>query len=136
MEQDRRAKAQKADEGWDPAPEIIPLQFRRGMDTARVTDKAAVAGEEYNNRKEAAMPRGDKTGPMGAGPMSGRGAGFCNGFQTAGFQNTGRGFGCGRAFGFRRFAQPAQSAPTSEIDALKEQMNRIEQKLKELLDRS
>ena len=39
------------------------------------------------------MPRGDGTGPMGMGPMTGKGAGYC-----AGYQNTGFGFGCGRGF--------------------------------------
>ena len=31
------------------------------------------------------MPFGDRTGPMGLGPMTGRGAGFCAGFGTPGF---------------------------------------------------
>ena len=42
------------------------------------------------------MPRGDGTGPMGAGPMTGRGAGFCAGFRMPGFVNRwmgGGGFG-------------------------------------------
>ena len=29
------------------------------------------------------MPRGDKTGPMGVGPMTGRGSGLCMGIGTA-----------------------------------------------------
>jgi hypothetical protein len=33
------------------------------------------------------MPGGDRTGPRGAGPMSGRAAGFCNGYDVAGFAN-------------------------------------------------
>ncbi|MGA2062496.1 MAG: DUF5320 domain-containing protein [Thermoguttaceae bacterium] len=33
------------------------------------------------------MPRGDGTGPMGMGPMTGRGAGFCGGNGAAGFMN-------------------------------------------------
>jgi hypothetical protein len=33
------------------------------------------------------MPRGDRTGPMGWGPMTGRGAGFCAGFGVPGFMN-------------------------------------------------
>ena len=33
------------------------------------------------------MPFGDGTGPMGLGPMTGRGAGYCAGFGTAGFAN-------------------------------------------------
>lgn len=69
------------------------------------------------------MPGGDRTGPIGAGPMTGRGAGYCSGFDVPGFANNipearglarGRGFayyrkgmGLGRArgrgFGFRSF---------------------------------
>ncbi|MCP5514514.1 MAG: DUF5320 domain-containing protein [Spirochaetales bacterium] len=33
------------------------------------------------------MPRGDRTGPAGAGPMTGRGAGFCAGTGVPGFEN-------------------------------------------------
>jgi hypothetical protein len=67
--------------------------------------------------------------------MTGRGAGFCAGFNTAGFQNAGGGFGrgCGRGFGFRnRFAQPVQPSQTTELSELKEQMARIEKRLEEL----
>jgi hypothetical protein len=55
------------------------------------------------------MPRGNRTGPMGMGPMTGRGAGYCAGFGAHGFMNpmTGRGAGlgfgrgrCGRGVGF------------------------------------
>ena len=47
------------------------------------------------------MPRGDGTGPMGMGPMTGRAAGFCAGFGTPGFANPlgGRGFGMGAGRG-------------------------------------
>ncbi|MGI6415636.1 MAG: DUF5320 domain-containing protein [Thermoguttaceae bacterium] len=46
------------------------------------------------------MPGGDRTGPMGMGPMTGRGAGFCAGFATPGFVSGGRGFfGRGRGGG-------------------------------------
>jgi len=33
------------------------------------------------------MPRGDGTGPMGLGPMTGRGAGYCAGSGVPGFMN-------------------------------------------------
>ncbi|MFH0960082.1 MAG: DUF5320 domain-containing protein [Pseudomonadota bacterium] len=33
------------------------------------------------------MPRGDGTGPMGMGAMSGRAAGFCSGSGTPGYSN-------------------------------------------------
>ena len=42
------------------------------------------------------MPFGDRTGPLGQGPRTGRGAGFCGGFGGAGFMNRGGGFGRGR----------------------------------------
>lgn len=41
------------------------------------------------------MPRGDGTGPAGIGPLTGRGAGFCNGFNVPGYANPGAGFGYG-----------------------------------------
>ena len=46
------------------------------------------------------MPGGDRTGPMGMGPMTGRAAGYCVGSPTPGFMNApgGRGFR-GRGFG-------------------------------------
>ncbi len=48
------------------------------------------------------MPRGDRTGPMGMGPMTGRGAGFCSGVGVPGFMNAmpargGMGMGRGAA---------------------------------------
>ncbi len=56
------------------------------------------------------MPAGDGTGPLGAGPMTGRAAGYCAGFSVPGYMNpwpggargywrTGRGFGRGLGFG-------------------------------------
>lgn len=44
------------------------------------------------------MPGGDGTGPMGYGPMTGRGAGYC----TGGYTNIGFGRGRGRGRGFGR----------------------------------
>lgn len=49
------------------------------------------------------MPRGDRTGPAGQGPMTGRGAGYCTGYSVPGFMNPGpgrggAGFGLGRGF--------------------------------------
>ncbi len=34
------------------------------------------------------MPKGDRTGPMGTGARSGRGAGYCNEFNMPGYANT------------------------------------------------
>jgi hypothetical protein len=33
------------------------------------------------------MPRGDRTGPAGMGPMTGRAAGYCAGYGTPGYMN-------------------------------------------------
>jgi len=46
------------------------------------------------------MPRGDRTGPAGLGPMTGRAAGFCAGYSVPGYMNPARGWGRGRGFGF------------------------------------
>lgn len=51
------------------------------------------------------MPGGDRTGPAGYGPMSGRGMGYCAGYPNPGFtRGWGRGFGggWGRGRGFGR----------------------------------
>ncbi len=57
------------------------------------------------------MPRGDRTGPWGRGPRTGRAAGYCAGFKAPGYMNPipgrnywgrGRGFGRGRGRGFGR----------------------------------
>ena len=47
------------------------------------------------------MPGGDGTGPVGMGPMTGRGAGYCAGYAVPGYANPGGGrfFGFGRGFG-------------------------------------
>lgn len=46
------------------------------------------------------MPGGDKSGPMGNGPMTGRGTGFCNGNKQESYRV--RRSGRGRNFGFER----------------------------------
>jgi hypothetical protein len=48
------------------------------------------------------MPAGDRTGPWGMGPRTGRGFGYCSGFQAPGFMLSGPGLGFGRGFGSRR----------------------------------
>jgi len=49
------------------------------------------------------MPRGDGTGPMGMGAMTGRGLGSCAGYGVPGYMSPGyRGIGFGRGRGFRR----------------------------------
>jgi len=59
------------------------------------------------------MPRGDGTGPAGLGPMTGRAAGYCAGYNTPGYMNPygGRGYFAwgrgwfGRGRGWRNWAR-------------------------------
>ena len=56
--------------------------------------------EQGNNvRREHVMPGGDRTGPQGEGPMTGRGLGFCGSFAAPGYARGdvgwGRGYGAG-----------------------------------------
>ncbi|MFW9829254.1 MAG: DUF5320 domain-containing protein [Candidatus Thorarchaeota archaeon] len=57
------------------------------------------------------MPGGDRTGPRGLGPRTGRGLGYCAGYDTPGFtkgpgmwlgRGRGWGIGYGRGFGYGR----------------------------------
>lgn len=74
------------------------------------------------------MPRGDRTGPMGYGPRSGRGLGIC-GFAAGRAAFVGRGFGRGISRGLsvgRRFwPRATQSKDTieNEISYLEERLN-------------
>ncbi len=102
------------------------------------------------------MPRGDRTGPMGAGPRTGRGLGYCGDYDTPGFANPafgrgfGRGCGWGGGFGWRhrffaagpagwgypRYAAPTKeetlSALKAEADWLKDQLENIQKHIDEL----
>ncbi|MCF7974822.1 MAG: DUF5320 domain-containing protein [Phycisphaerae bacterium] len=75
------------------------------------------------------MPGGDRTGPMGAGPMTGRGAGYCAGYGMPGYtgRGFGRGLGGGRGFGRgwhrgmgARFHAWWQNTPVSQPDPIQE----------------
>lgn len=108
------------------------------------------------------MPQGDRTGPMGQGPLTGRRLGFCSGYDTPGYtkgfgsgmgygfgfgrgMGRGRGFGRGRNFG-RAFTGFYYDMPwthtiskedeirmlKSEAEALKHSQSDIERRLKEL----
>ena len=51
------------------------------------------------------MPRGDRTGPAGMGSLTGRGLGYCAGFDSPGYMRTpglGRGLGLGWGPGWGR----------------------------------
>jgi len=105
------------------------------------------------------MPGGDRTGPLGAGPRTGRAAGFCGGYEMPGYANPvtgfgrGMGFGRGRGWRFRGWAgsgvspwgaQPMYtgSGPvspeqekeilTQEAEALQRELNTINKRLSDL----
>jgi len=59
------------------------------------------------------MPRGDRTGPAGMGPMTGRGAGYCAGYPTPGYMNPyGGRFGGGLGWGRGRFTGLPYAPPS------------------------
>jgi len=78
------------------------------------------------------MPKGDGTGPMGNGPMSGRGFGNCTGYGT------GRSFGFGRGLcnRIRMFASPNQNVEKAflqeEADVLQTRLNTVRKRLDEM----
>lgn len=45
------------------------------------------------------MPRGNRTGPMGMGPMTGHRGGYCVGNNAPGYTNRGPGYGFGAGWG-------------------------------------
>ncbi|MEA4849317.1 MAG: DUF5320 domain-containing protein [Clostridiaceae bacterium] len=85
------------------------------------------------------MPRGDGTGPMGMGQMTGRGAGFCAGFAAPGYANRvgfGCGFGGGRGFRRMFYANTRAYEPdTSEKELLSRQAEFLENQLQQVKKR-
>jgi len=111
------------------------------------------------------MPWGDRTGPAGMGPMTGRAAGYCAGYSVPGYMNPipgggwygrgygrgyGYGWGRGRGWGWRAGAYPSYPppaygyppypyspapAPQEEAIALKEQAKLMEEDLKAIKKR-
>lgn len=83
------------------------------------------------------MPRGDRTGPLGYGPRSGRGLGIC-GFPAGRGAFAGRGFGVGRGIGFgRRFWTENTSSKGTiqeEISLLEEQLHELKSMLKDTVE--
>ncbi len=108
------------------------------------------------------MPRGDGTGPMGFGSMTGRAAGYCAGYPAPGFANPAVGFGWrgrggrgGRGFGGRfwgagcpgwvypgygapaanPFFQSGAADPELEAGMLTNEIEMMERSLKEAKER-
>lgn len=110
------------------------------------------------------MPRGDRTGPAGAGPMTGRGAGYCAGYAVPGYVNPGfsrggggfgRGFergwsGRGRGwrnrywatgfpvpmpYGFPAYPYTQEPTPKQEAELLKQEADDLKVQLEEIQSR-
>jgi hypothetical protein len=89
------------------------------------------------------MPRGDRTGPNGFGPMTGRKMGFCAGNNAPGYMNQGFGYRRGRGFGYKRiyWDEPIAEIPRTEykeptkkeqLEELKAEKKAIEKVIEEL----
>ncbi|HPE62864.1 MAG TPA: DUF5320 domain-containing protein [Methanothrix sp.] len=108
------------------------------------------------------MPGGDRTGPAGYGPRTGRGMGYCSGSDAPGYFNAGFGgpFGAGRGGGLGRGGggrgrcmrfwsrgpefwsaapgagfvpyPPAAPSPEAEMAGLEEVAERLEAQLKSI----
>ena len=79
------------------------------------------------------MPRYDKTGPQGKGPLTGRGLGECDGVKDCDFSEYGLGRRKGGRFFLRRNRGRIFSEDISlfdEIKALKEKISNLESQLK------
>lgn len=82
------------------------------------------------------MPRRDGTGPMGAGPMTGRGLGLCTGANAVKYGaglglGLGLGLACRRGFGrgFGRGFAVNQNSSKTQKELLQEQKNVLKSRL-------
>ena len=96
------------------------------------------------------MPRGDRTGPLGEGPMTGRRMGYCAGEDQPGFmftnygfrrrrsQSTGFGKGYRRSWGGSPFpiSENYDSSNFTQLNALRNEVADLKQKLNQALDGS
>ena len=83
------------------------------------------------------MPRRDGTGPMGMGPFTGRGMGFCRPGRYIGRRaglGYGLGYGYGRMGGFNRWGgYPADSiSPEEERNLLRGEKAALRSRLEEI----
>ena len=100
------------------------------------------------------MPGGDRTGPVGLGPMTGRGAGYCASFAVPGYVNPSFGPGRGRGFwgrgggrGWRNRCYPglrqagyygptmAAADPENELQVLQNQAEAMKANLEQINER-
>src|SRR6056297_888783 len=85
------------------------------------------------------MPRGDRTGPNGMGPMTGRAFGFCAGNNAPGYASApgpGRGMAWGGGRGYAGFGRgmawnrpEAPAAPENRKAVLEDEMSALEERM-------
>jgi len=90
------------------------------------------------------MPYGNRTGPEGKGPKTGRGLGYCGGYDSPGYtrgtprgmgygRGAGRGFG--RGFGWNRVPANQNTQDNElkeEVNALKKIVEALKKKIDEI----
>ena len=98
------------------------------------------------------MPRGDRMGPSGEGPTTGRGMGYCTGNEHPGYGNSfsnrargfgrgfhgGPGYGRGAGFGFRGgygSNNPGNISDVSEKTLIENEIRILKDQLSALEDR-
>lgn len=110
------------------------------------------------------MPRGDRTGPWGRGPRTGRGLGYCSGYDEPGFtagapgrafhgrgsvggmgfgRGAGRGYGRGIGYGRGGISpvgpdpdyEAAPSPPEAEENELRSYMGHLENEIRTVKER-
>ena len=78
------------------------------------------------------MPRGDRTGPGGKGPMTGRSGGYCTGIDMPGYLSPGPGLGlgggreAGRAGRFTVGFEGALDLNSRKISGLKTRLSKLQ----------
>jgi len=80
------------------------------------------------------MPKFNGTGPMGYGPGTGRGMGFCEGGMGYGCRNS----GCSQRLGWRKFFgnyPDSASSKKEETEMLSEEAGLLEEELKTIKSR-
>lgn len=71
------------------------------------------------------MPAGNKTGPLGRGPMTGRGLGSCNQDSSRTFFGFGRWRGLARGYGYS-----VDETSYDEVQSLKNRISDLEEIIK------
>ncbi len=144
---------------------IVKIAAENAIPLAAKNSTNAISSNRTQVKEALKMPAGDRTGPAGMGPMTGRGAGYCAGSTVPGYQNQpggfgrgGRGAGGGRgrrnwqnttglpgwqgagagmpAFGGQAYPQSAvEQNRELELQALKNQAAGLEDSLREIVGR-